>query len=427
VTPGFNVQAEVRTRKTEQGDLLLNFDPDIFSARARREVTQDTARVGARYSLSPRQDVIASVIYTDRSDFMISAGSMFFDTYRTTRDQGYQAEAQYLFRENYFNLAAGVGTYGIDVDQQTQQHIIASGVDRCGGIRSPFPCSVDFSRERSNAYLYTNFNFPRAVTTTLGFSYDSYKVGLGRGFEQLNPKLGLQWDITDNIRLRLAWFEMVKPALTVNQTLEPTQVAGFNQMFDDLNGTKARRKGIGLDTKITRSLYAGLELSERDLEVFGLADLMLRRVDRQHERLYRVYFYWLPNNNWAFRGEYQFEKFTRELKNIDDPILIETTTAPVSLNYFNPYGLFSRLTGTYVRQNLERWNTTRNEGTSDFFLLDAALGYRFPNRRGILSFEGRNLLDQDFSFRSVNFQTNEAISPRFIPGRSFFVRLTLNF
>ena len=52
------------------------------------------------------------------------------------------------------------------------------------------------------------------------------------------PKVGLQWNITDNLRLRLAWFENVKSALAANQTLEPTQVAGFNQLFDDINGTR---------------------------------------------------------------------------------------------------------------------------------------------------------------------------------------------
>ena len=37
VTPRFNVQAEVRTRKTEQGDLLLDFDPNNFDPSNRQE------------------------------------------------------------------------------------------------------------------------------------------------------------------------------------------------------------------------------------------------------------------------------------------------------------------------------------------------------------------------------------------------------
>ena len=41
VTPKFNVQAEVRTRKTEQGDLLMDFDKK--PTQNRRLFDQDTA------------------------------------------------------------------------------------------------------------------------------------------------------------------------------------------------------------------------------------------------------------------------------------------------------------------------------------------------------------------------------------------------
>jgi hypothetical protein len=61
-------------------------------------------------------------------------------------------------------------------------------------------------------------------------------------------------------------------------------------------------------------------------------------------------------------------------------------------------------------------------------LLEAAIGYRLPNRRGILSLEGRNLLDEEFFYRNINFQTSEPVYyQRFIPHRTLFLRLTLNF
>lgn len=68
-----------------------------------------------------------------------------------------------------------------------------------------------------------------------------------------------------------------------------------------------------------------------------------------------------------------------------------------------------------------------NEGTENFFLLDAALGYRLPNRRGILSIEAKNILDEAFAFRNINFFTSEPMNPRFVPTRTIFARLTLNF
>ncbi|PTQ83084.1 FecR family protein [Nitrosospira multiformis] len=409
VTPRFNVQAEVRTRKTENGDLLLRFDQPLES-NFRRELAQDTARIGARASLSPTQDFIVSAMYNDRRTGPNES---------LTKDFGYQVETQYLFRGDRVNFLAGIGTFQFQVDSQ----------------------DIHFKKWRNTGYFYMNFNPIKNLSWTLGLGYDSLKDQENFEVNKFNPKLGMQWNITANLRLRLAWFETVKSFLIANQTIEPTQVAGFNQLFDDVNGTKARRKGIGLDARVATNLYGGLEASVRDLAVPFFLKRELSREEKQQERVYSAYLYWIPHPNWAIRGESRFEKFTRapsENLDIDDPFRIETLSAPLSLNYFNPSGIFATVTTTYVRQELRRMESLEVGEDGDevsvpttvddnFVLLDAVLGYRFPNRRGIVSLEGRNLLDENFFFKSNNFQANEITAPRFIPSRTFFLRLTLNF
>ncbi|MEP6878624.1 MAG: TonB-dependent receptor, partial [Nitrosospira sp.] len=446
VTPRFNVQAEVLTRKTELGDLLLDFkfrDPRFFQNDKRTELNQDSARVGARYSLSPKQDFIVSGIYTDRKEDSVISGSL--TTTDARRDRGYQAEIQYLLREDRFNIIAGGGAYRFDVEREK---ILDFGNPSCP---PHVICDIprpDVMSKRDNAYVYTNFNLPKSMNATLGLSYDFFKYDLNTedflrlhipinpgddksfSFSQFSPKLGLQWDIVRDIRLRLAWFETIKPALIANQTLEPTQVAGFNQMFDDVNGTRAQRMGIGLDARIANKLYGGLEVSARDLDVPVLRDyLSLRRIVKQQEKLYRTYLYWLPHPYWAVRGEFQFEKFTQDPATAgSNPYLMETLSAPLSLSYFDPSGIFAKLTTTYVRQEVKRLSST-NAGVDGFVLLDTTIGYRFPNRRGILSLEGRNLLNEDFFFRNINLQASEQpfYNLRYSPDRAFFLRLTLNF
>ncbi|SFO36937.1 FecR family protein [Nitrosospira briensis] len=412
VTPRFNVQAEVRTRKTENGDLLLKFDQP-FDPDDRRELTQDTARVGARVSLSPRQDFIVSAMYNDRrTDISPNPNRV-----NRTKDSGYQVETQYLFRGDRVNLLAGAGTFQFGVDDQ---------ILRNSGLTS----DIHFKNWRNTGYFYINFSPIKNLSWTLGLGYDSLKGRADFEVNKFNPKLGMQWNITDSLRLRLAWFETVKSFLIANQTIEPTQVAGFNQLFDDVNGTKARRKGIGLDARVAANLYGGLEVSARDLMVPQFIGDEPAREQKQEERLYYAYLYWVPHPYWAIRGESRFEKFMRapaEL-GVADPNRIETLSAPVSFNYFNPSGIFATFTTTYVRQELRRTESSAQRTVDDnFVLLDAVLGYRFPNRRGIVSLEGRNLLDQDFFFKSTNFQSNEITAPRFIPSRTFFLRLTLNF
>lgn len=418
VTPKLNIQAEIRRRNTEQGDLLLDFDTKDHT-QDRRHLEQDSARVGARYSLSPKQDFLVSTIYTDRRENQ-EFPNPFFNIQSNLKDLGYQVEGQYLFKDRYINITTGGGTYQVDARQ------------RCGGEL----CSsnvINFTRERENAYIYSNLNYSGNINTTLGFSYDVIKDVVDQKFDAFNPKFGVQWNITDALRLRLAWFETVKSALIANQTLEPTQVAGFNQMFDDLNGTRSRRMGVGLDSYFTKDIYGGIEASDRDLKVaLANGDMRISTNEQQQERLYRSYLYWLPHAHWAINGEFQFEQFTRAAvvnNDINKPYQIHTLSAPLTINYFHPNGIFSRFSTTFVQQDLKRLaDSSLREGNDSFVLFDAALGYRLPNRRGILSLEGRNLSDENFFYRSYNFQYNEMItSSRFIPTRTLFVRLTLNF
>jgi hypothetical protein len=193
--------------------------------------------------------------------------------------------------------------------------------------------------------------------------------------------------------------------------------------------------GVGLDTHFVRNVYAGVEVSDRDLKVpfmDGITTSFLTS-ERQQERLYRSYLYWLPHAHWAVNGELQFEQYTRNAavvnNDINKPYQIHTLSAPLTINYFHPNGIFSKFGTTYVQQNLRRLtDSSLKEGNDGFVLFDAALGYRLPNRRGLLSLEGRNLSDENFFYRSYGFQVNEMItSSRFIPTRTFFVRLTLNF
>mgnify|MGYP000900490959 FL=1 len=173
VTQKLNMQAEIRRRNTEQGDLLLDFDMKNHT-QDRRSLEQDSARVGARYSLSPKQDFLVSAIYTDRREGLMipvsaTVGSVPFPPFEYTipafnfnlneKDKGYQVEGQYLFRDKYMNITTGGGTYQIDVQQ----------LQRCNGGPC-LPTGINFTRERENAYVYSNLNYHGKINTTLGFS-----------------------------------------------------------------------------------------------------------------------------------------------------------------------------------------------------------------------------------------------------------------
>jgi hypothetical protein len=424
VTAKLNLQAEVRTRSTQHGNLLLDFDRDTNNPRApqnrfRREIDQNTARIGVKYDLAVNQNILLSGLYTDRKSKNIDPALLAdtFSNFETSaKNEGYQAEIQYQLRNSNFNIVAGSGNFDINVNRNSlSRNLIINQISS--------PVKQNFDMNKTNGYIYSNLNFGSNLNTTLGFSYDSYKER-ELSIDQFNPKVGLQWNIVNSLRLRMAFIEAVKAPLTTNQTIEPTQVAGFNQLYDDINGTRSRRIGIGLDGHYKEKIFSGFEISSRDLRVPSfLANNIF--VDDQKEEIYRAYLYGVPDSKWSVKSEIQFEQFSRDETTLGLHKL-DTLSIPVNLNYFNFHGLFFSLTGTFVRQEIDR-REVLIERIQNFFLFDASLGYRLPNRRGIISLDAKNIFDQSFLFRNIHFQTAEPVNPAYLPTRTIFARLTLNF
>ena len=59
-------------------------------------------------------------------------------------------------------------------------------------------------------------------------------------------------------------------------------------------------------------------------------------------------------------------------------------------------------------------------GQDAFWVTDLALGYRLPNRRGIITAGVKNLFDRDF-----NFFNTDPRNPLLTPGRMAFVKVTI--
>ncbi len=419
VTPQFNLQAEYRWRETESGDLGLRFD-DSFERNLRSTVRQDTARFGAHFAASSQSDMIFSVIHGNLEE-----------EEHNSNDKGYQMEAQYLFRSNHFNLITGIGGYDID-------HLGSSS-------------ESGFTAKQRNAYAYANFATPENLIWTFGLGYNALEQSENQrlDLDKFNPKFGLQWHIADNIKLRLAAFRTLKPRLVVQQTIEPSQIAGFNQLFDGANGTTAENYGVGLDFRLTDGLYVGMEGIRRDLEIPEFNDSVMDFDFHDGlERLYFGYFYWTPHPQWTVSGEYRLDKvfvdgesrLPSDLAEIEGQSSIpgtyqvDTTSVPLIVRYFNPSGFFSELGMTYVHQKVDKTGFLSREdlksvaGSEDFILLDAVIGYRLPKRRGIVSLAVRNLLDKKFHHEEISdLLSPETENPRFIPERLILSQFTLNF
>jgi hypothetical protein len=294
----------------------------------------------------------------------------------------YIVEVQHLYRPEKLQLITGVGS--LDVNRKTVNRFLFP------------PQEEKIDVDNTNLYLYSQINYFKDITLTVGVSADFFDTGSVHD-TQINPKVGLTWNFLPRATLRAAILRNFVRRLVFNQTIEPTQVAGFNQFFDDVTGTDAWRYGVGIDQMFSSTLYAGVEFSKRDLEVPVEAELdqNLTRIEvDEEEDLGRAYFYWTPYPKLAFSAEYQYERFDRNpLFNPDSISEIKTHRVPITINFFDHSGFTFGLKATYVDQNADFIDFTGAsvQGHDQFWLLDASIKYRLPKRWGLITVEGRNL------------------------------------
>ena len=424
VSPQTSIQAEYRYRNSERGDLRLRFFSDDVFPDERNKEERHTFRFGARHEFSPSSIVLGSFIYS-KADFstierQLAAPVRSLES--TLPQTAYSGELQHLFRSRYVNLTSGAGYAKVD-----------GAIDSVVKLDFPPPFDViqldpTFTDVRHwNLYVYSYLNVLKDVTFTLGVSAD-FVSGKAEDFNdtnQPNPKVGVVWNPFPATTVRAAAFRTLKRTLITNQTLEPTQVAGFNQFFDDFDATDAWRYGAAIDQKFTRDVFGGVELSQRDLKVpfFNVEDPanpILHREDWR-ERQARAYLFWTPHPWLALRLEYLFERFTTE-GFTDQPKELNTHRVPVGISFFHPSGLSAALKATYFNQHgtFVRNDTSIRSGSDDFVTVDVALSYRLPMRYGLITIGATNLFDQEFRFFD-----RDVANPSVIPDRMFFGKVTL--
>ena len=440
ISPKHGVEAEVRYKNTDTGDVTQRFRPENFSPNLSQDIEEKSFRFGYHFDITPDSDFIASTIYMDRNEsqndqFTNVSFGFPIDILKISNldTDAFSAEVAFLRNQHRFNLIAGTGYY------KTQNEFSDNQSDITDDEFIPLT-SVrrEFDTQDINLYLYSNVEYPKAFTWTLGISTDFHKDDRTSQFDttQINPKIGLSWDITSWTTLRLSAFRILKRRLVVNQTIEPTQIAGFNQFFDDFNGTDAYRYGIGIDQQFKSDLLGGVEFSWRELTVpvqvsSDNNDLKFFKNDG-NERLHRAYLYWTPVENLALSAEYFFEEISWDLnfqfETFTNPKTVETHRIPLGIRYFHPSGIFTQLRVSYIDQKV-KFPLSRGglEALDNQFLqVDAAVGYRLPKRWGIASLIVKNLNDEDFMFQDTDV-AGDPRAPLFNQGRSVLLNVSFSF
>jgi len=427
-----SVQLEARRSQKEFGDLQMHFYEVDYDTSERNSEDFDSLRFGFHHRFNSRSELIASVIFGDKKTTNYEEPSTNSSAESELDHDSRSAEVRQLMRWGSVRATAGVGyledkensevTITVDVALPC---FVAMGIFGGSPVTyapvAGFPprCIVTIpsdSKEaarNANGYLYASIDVNSELTLDLGASYDDYSdAGIEK--EQFNPKFGLTWQVGPKTTFRAAGFRTLKRPLISSQTIEPTQVAGFNQFFDGTDGERAERYGIALDHRFSKTLFSGVELSYRRRKNSNRTILGWDETLREEERA-RTYLYLTPIKHTALSLEYFYERFHHS-QTIDT-----THRFPLSLSYFHPSGLSGSLAPTFVRQ-YGQFDANFGNRRERFWNVDFSLDYHLPQRRGQISLDVRNLLDDEFAYKP-----NDDNLPLFMGDRTISLRVSLDF
>ncbi|MGR9117399.1 MAG: FecR domain-containing protein [Gammaproteobacteria bacterium] len=385
--PELSIQAEYRHRDGKTGELGASFSPDVSEVSFQRDfhtsTNSDKYRLGLNGSFSKHAHLLLSANYIN-DDQIVRTSPDFPAT--NVGIHGHFTETQFLYQNTILNLITGGGYYQLRQNFSTEDFL------------------TNINIEHTNAYLYSITKLPPSIAWTIGLSGDVFDRGNSSNFDddpfsnikrRINPKFGMFWNIIGQTVFRAAWFTSLKRSIFFNQGLEPTQVAGFNQFFDDPTGTSAERWGVGLDFGVGSDLTGGLEYSQRYLSV-PLVDPEGSE-NRWKESFYRAYIQLTHHSRWAMKIEYSLENFDN-LAAFGGPLDTDTQIVPISISYFHPTGFFAIFGANYFNQKVKLRTGTDHD---DAVFLNLNLGYRLPKRWGIFEIRLQNLLNQAYRYQGL--------------------------
>jgi len=443
-------QIEVSKDEEEKGDVTQRLLPELTNIptlRINNEIS--TLRVGLNHALTRNTNLQLSVIRREQDISNIDSLPGLRIIFDTDKDIDlYDAQLGGKLN-NYFWLA------GLSYNKEDAKTLVE--LDFSPAPCPPFlaSCITPVTEKESQARLYGYFYYHpnNSLSVTSGLTLLTEDDDSDTKTEKAYPKLGLRWQPKEGNELRLAAFRNRTAVINSSQyeTLEPTQIAGFNQIYDNLDLTDSWNYGAAYNHTLSKNLFAGANYFYRDLtSLLFLTDLSVFPPSQSEQELkYNdtttgLWLNWTLNNAWSLGIDYSYNNYDLEksisaantnILSSDGVLELKTHKLPLSVSYFHPSGFSTELTTTYYDQEgkfIDTTGMTTQDGKDRGWVTDLALNYRFPKRLGSVSVGVKNLFDTDLLFEDRNSydSANAALtaSPsEFSEERLFFGKISINF
>jgi tetratricopeptide (TPR) repeat protein len=430
-------QLDIRRSRFVVGQTFYQFDPTSITPTTLEE-RSDSVRVGGHWNLNSRLDLIWSANYEDRDRTSQSLATAPFSFTLDDAVPGYAGELQSLLRFERSYLISGIGYVKADDHFSSPPFGDVSNTRSSSinvytyGLWNPVRSDVTLELGLAGEFVNVSSNFPGDLPSIVD-EHDSHRI---------SPKFGVTWTPTASTTVRAAAFSAVKRAFVDSQTIEPTQVAGFNQFFagfdrfyGDEDGTVSRRACFAIDQKFSSTAFAGGEISVRRVKVPFLDHTNVWEEAEWREKAARVYLNKAFGpadtpvlSNWqvATSVEYQLEEIERPAFLVGPEGIenVETDQIPFAVRVFNSGGVTLGATARYVRQGgvFVSPNGTQIPETSSAWIGDLFFDYRLPRRLGVVSVGAKNLFDRSIDL----FETDPTFLT--VPSRRFvYARVRVSF
>ena len=433
--PGLSFFVEAKVRQTTSGDLNLQANGTVLPD-LRRDWMRQSVRVGAHAELTDWLDLIAvgTIAKTDFGEAKTSGfGSFTTITNETREDTGADFQVKFLGDVGAVRFEIG-GSALVDSGRGDLAFTLVFAADPFFGcffgVQQGSMCLVSqpgspintFDRHFSG-YAYFHFDPVDWISVSLGGTFEHLNTEL---FKEtvFNPKAAIILRPFEGVVVRGIFADTLKRPYILDQSIEPTTLAGFNQFFDDEDGTRARMYGAAIDLRPFENVWFGGEVVYRDLKtpliVFnaGQGDFKGREL--------RLRGYANATFLDAFAVSAGVEHTDVESDLVRRTGKITTTKVPVSLAYFHTSGIFGSVRGMWLSQEITNTTlVTRPTSSDSGVLFDLTLGYRLPNKAGLFTFEVQNVFDTKLAIQDETTFNARPLTDNVARERTFMARFTV--
>ncbi len=422
-------------------------------------------RLANEQKLTDRQVAYPLLALRDREVFV--PGSPAYDLHYRHEFEAWTAELNQIFQieKHTFTLGARYQDGELTGKNSLQPNAPDS-------LQVPFRNSITEPVDRVTGYGYWHWRVLDSLLLIGGVSYDrvtypellrSSPIAPGHAEKNLvAPKAGVVWSPLDVLTLRGAYTRSLG-GVTLDQSyrLEPTQVAGFVQTYRTLfpisltgpvSAQEFETAGAAVELKLPTRTYITMQFERLSSEADNTRGVLVTDVSNDPggtpirgtstrekldflEHSAELTVGQLLGDEWTVGARYRFARADLHTRLPDVPL---AQYAPADVRSFSDlhaggvFALYNHRSGFfgqsdftwYAQDNRERTFaagkfTTRDAPSDEFPQWNLALGWRFPQQRGDVTFGVLNLTGENYHLSPVNFY-NEMPHERVFYGRVRF-------